>query len=348
MLTRLFDDGAEHARGKVVWLYALLIAGNGAAWTWALLEFSERPALLALALLAYGFGLRHAFDADHIAAIDNVTRKLIQDGRRPLAVGFFFSLGHSTVVVGLAGALAVAAATLQEHVEALRQIGGLIGTSLSALFLFTIAAVNILVLVQVYAAFQAVKTGARLSAEDVDLLLSKRGLLGRVLRPAFRLIKRSWHMYPLGVLFGLGFDTATEVGLLGISAAQAVHGLSLASVLVFPALFTAGMSLLDTADSTLMVGAYGWAFVKPVRKLYYNMTITLVSVVVALVIGGIEALALIGGRLGLEGPFWNLIAALSDNFGLLGYGIVGFFIAAWLVSFVIYKAKGYDRIEASA
>jgi nickel/cobalt transporter (NiCoT) family protein len=348
MLSHLFDDAPERARGNMLGLYALLFVGNIAAWLWALEEFHDRPALLGLAFLAYSLGLRHAFDADHIAAIDNVTRKLMQEGRRPLAAGFFFSLGHSTIVVGLAVAIAVTTTALQGHFDAFKDIGGVIGTLLSALFLFAIAAANILVLVQVYKAFRSVQKGGSLVEEDVDLLLSRRGFFGRLLQPAFLLIERSWHMYPLGLLFGLGFDTATEVGLLGISATQSSQGFSVWSIMVFPALFTAGMSLMDTTDSTIMVGAYGWAFVKPIRKLYYNMTITLVSVVAALVIGSIEALGLIADKLALHGPFWRFIGALANNFGILGYGIVAFFVASWVVSFLVYKAKRYDRIEVSA
>ncbi|HZD92114.1 MAG TPA: HoxN/HupN/NixA family nickel/cobalt transporter [Pseudolabrys sp.] len=347
MLSFIFDDTAERTRAKAIGLYGLLLAGNVSAWGWALAEFGDKPVLLGLAVLAYSFGLRHAFDADHIAAIDNVTRKLMQEGRRPIAAGFFFSLGHSTIVVALALAIAFSTTALEGRFGVLKEIGGVVGTSVSSAFLFMIAAGNVVVLVHVYRMFQAVKNGARLNDDHLDLLLAQRGLLGRVFRPAFRLIGRSWHMYPLGLLFGLGFDTATEVGLLGISAAQASQGLSIVSILVFPALFTAGMSLLDTTDSTMMVSAYGWAFVKPLRKLYYNVTVTLVSVVAALVIGSIEALGLLGGKLSLHGPFWRLVAMLSDNLGLLGYGIVGLFIASWIASFLIYKAKGYDRLEAS-
>jgi high-affinity nickel-transport protein len=348
MLSHIFDDAPERTRGKVFGMYAILAVANVAAWIWAVAEFGDSPLLLGTAFLAYSFGLRHAFDADHIAAIDNITRKLMQEGRRPIAVGFFFSLGHSTVVVALVLAIALTTTALQGRFAALKAVGGAIGTSVSALFLFAIAAANIVVLIQVYRALQTAKTGARLAEDDVERLLGRSGVLGRLLRPAFALIGRSWQVYPLGLLFGLGFDTATEIGLLGISAAQAAQGLSIWSVLVFPALFTAGMSLMDTTDSTIMVGAYGWAFVKPIRKLYYNMTITFASVVAALSIGGIEALGLIGDRLGLQGPFWRLIAALGDNFGLIGYSIVAFFIASWIVSFLLYKAKGYDRIEAAA
>ncbi len=344
MLSRIFDDAPDRMRSKVMGMYAILVTANVAAWLWAAVEFNDNPLLLGTAFLAYSFGLRHAFDADHIAAIDNITRKLMQEGRRPIAVGFFFSLGHSTIVVGLVLAIALATTALQGGYGAFKDIGGVIGTSVSALFLFTIAAANILVLIQVYRALQAVKKGDHLADDDVDRILFQRGLLGRLLRPAFALIERSWHTYPLGLLFGLGFDTATEVGLLGISAAQAAHGLSVGSILIFPALFTAGMSLMDTTDSTVMVGTYGWAFVKPVRKLYYNMTITFTSIVAALAIGGIEALGLIANKLGVEGPVWRVAAALSDNFSLVGYVIVAFFVMSWVVSYLLYNVRRYDRI----
>jgi high-affinity nickel-transport protein len=235
---------------------------------------------------------------------------------------------------------------LADRYFAFKSIGGVIGTSVSALFLFTIAAANILVFLQVYKAFQSVKRGGRLVERDLERILTQRGFLGRIFRRLFRLIERSWHMYPLGLLFGLGFDTATEVGLLGISASQASQGLSIWSMLIFPALFTAGMSLMDTTDGVVMLGAYGWAFVKPIRKLYYNLTITFVSVAAALVIGAVEALGLIGDKLGLEGPFWDAIGAVSDNFGTLGYSIVTLFIVSWLVSFRTYRTKGYDRLGA--
>jgi high-affinity nickel-transport protein len=194
-----------------------------------------------------------------------------------------------------------------------------------------------------------VRAGGKFVEEDIDLALANRGLLGRLFRRFFRLVEKSWHMFPLGLLFGLGFDTATEVGLLGISATQASQGLSIWSILVFPALFTAGMTLLDTTDSIVMLGAYGWAFVKPVRKLYYNLTITAASILVALVVGGLETLNLIGDQLGLTdgGGFWGAIGELNDNFGVLGYCIVGIFVVAWLVSVVVYRVNGYDKLEAT-
>ncbi len=349
-IANLFNDKQEHIRGKIIAVYALLFTFNAAAWLWALAAFHSYPFLLGTAALAYSFGLRHAFDADHIAAIDNVTRKLVQEGRRPVGVGLFFSLGHSTVVVALTVAIAVATSELQGRFDAFKSFGGIVGTLVSAAFLFAIAIANIIVLASVWRTFQTVKRGGRFVEEDLDLMLANRGLLGRLFRRFFRLVERSWHMYPLGVLFGLGFDTATEVGLLGISATQASQGLSIWSILVFPALFTAGMTLIDTTDSILMVGAYGWAFIKPIRKLYYNLTITAVSVIVALIVGGLETLNLIGDQLGLTdgGGFWGAIGSLNDNFGVLGFVIVGVFVAAWAVSYLVYRVNRYDEIEVSA
>jgi high-affinity nickel-transport protein len=349
-LSNLFNDSRENIRAKVVAVTVLLFIVNAAAWLWAIVAFHDYPVLLGTAALAYSFGLRHAFDADHIAAIDNVTRKLMQEGRRPVAVGLFFSLGHSTIVVALTIAIAVATTALQGRFDAFKSFGGVAGTLVSALFLFAIAIANIIVLISVWRVFQTVKSGGRFVEEDLDLMLANRGLLGRLFRRFFRLIERSWQMYPLGLRFGLGFDTATEVGLIGISATQASQGLSIWSILVFPALFTAGMTLIDTTDSIVMLGAYGWAFIKPIRKLYYNLTITAVSVVVALIVGGLETLNLIGDQLGLAdgGGFWGAIGAINDNFGLLGYLIVGVFVAAWAISYVVYRVNRYDEIEVSA
>jgi high-affinity nickel-transport protein len=324
-------------------IVALHLAGWGLVWWWA----RPYPFLVGLAGLAYSFGLRHAFDADHIAAIDNVTRKLMQEGKRPISVGFFFSLGHSSIVVALSAAIAVTATTLQTRFDSFTRVGNVIGTSVSAFFLFAIAAANVGVFVSIYRTFRVVKAGGRFEEEDLDVALANRGLLGRLFRRFFRLVERSWQMYPLGILFGLGFDTATEVGLLGISATQAAQGLSIWSIMVFPALFTAGMSLMDTSDSILMVGAYRWAFVKPIRKLYYNLTITAVSVAVAVVVGGLEALNLVGGQMGLtdRGGFWGAIGTINGNFGLLGYLIVGIFAASWVVSFVVYRVRRLDEIQ---
>jgi nickel/cobalt transporter (NiCoT) family protein len=344
----IFNDAADHLQAKVLGTYGILLAFNVVAWLWAAFAFHRYPVLLGTSLLAYSFGLRHAVDADHIAAIDNVTRKLMQDGKRPVAVGFMFSLGHSTIVVLGAAAIAGTAIALQRHFDAIRSIGSLIGTLVSALFLFAIAFVNMIVLRSIYRAFVRVRRGGAYVEEDFDMLLGDRGFLARIFRPMFRMITRSWHMYPLGVLFGLGFDTATEIALLAISAAEASKGLSFWSTLVFPVLFAAGMSLIDTTDNILMLGAYGWAFVKPIRKLYYNMTITSVSVIVALVVGGIEALGLLAGRFHFKGLLWDAVARLNDNFGTLGYFIVGLFALSWIISIAVYKWRRFDELDLNA
>jgi high-affinity nickel-transport protein len=347
-LKALFDDSAANLRSRIVGVYSLLLVFNAGAWFWAALAFHRYPLLLGTALLAYSFGLRHAVDADHIAAIDNVTRKLMQDGKRPVAVGFMFSLGHSTVVVLGSAAIAGAALTLQHRLDGFRSVAGVVGTLVSAFFLFAIALVNLIVLRSIYRTFVRVRRGEPYVEEDLDVLLGSRGFLAKIFRPMFRMITRSWHMYPLGFLFGLGFDTATEIGLLGISAAEASKGLSFWSILVFPTLFAAGMSLIDTTDNILMLGAYGWAFVKPIRKLYYNITITCVSVIVALVVGGIESLGLLAGHFHFKGWFWNGVAQLNGNFGTLGYFIIGVFAASWIISIAFYKWRRFEDLELDA
>jgi high-affinity nickel-transport protein len=345
-LKQVFDNNATGLRARIVAMYSLLVGANAGAWILALIAFQGRPALIGTALLAYTFGLRHAVDADHISAIDNVTRKLMQENQRPIGVGFFFSLGHSTIVVALTVAIALAATTIQRVLPSLQNVGGLVGTSVSALFLYAIAFVNLLVLSEVVRAFRAARSGRSYDQRNVDDFLMQRGLIGRFCRPLFNLIGRSWHMYPLGLLFGLGFDTATEIGLLGIAAIEAGKGLAIFAILIFPLLFTVGMSLVDTTDGIWMLGAYGWAFVRPVRKLYYNMNITLVSVMVALVVGTIEALSVVVDRLKLAGPFWGFLNHLSDNFGFIGLLIIGVFAASWSVSVLVYKFYRYDKLEA--
>jgi len=335
-------------RRRVIGIYGLLAAFNIGAWVWAFIAFHGHPLLLSTGLLAYGFGLRHAVDADHIAAIDNVTRKLMQDGQRPVSVGFFFALGHSVVVLLVAAAVAATAAALEARFESWKDVGGIVSTSVSAVFLFLIAGMNIIILRGVWRAFSNVRRGRPYDNDDLDLLLNNRGLLARLFRPMFRLVSSPVWMLPLGFLFGLGFDTATEVSLLGMSASQAAQGVSIWIILVFPVLFAAGMSLVDTTDGILMLGAYDWAFVRPVRKLYYNLTITLVSVLVAVLIGGIEALGLFAGHFQLKGGFWDVINMLNDNFNNLGFIIIGVFILSWLVSLVIYRVKRYDQLEAKS
>jgi nickel/cobalt transporter (NiCoT) family protein len=342
-LSRVIKQSSPDVRRRIIGIYSFLISYNILAWLIALLVFQNNAKLLLLALTAYTFGLRHAFDADHISAIDNVTRKLMQEKKRPVGVGFFFSLGHSTIVVTLTVFIAITAIAVSNF-NGLQEIGGLIGTAVSSLFLLLIAAINIVVLVDIYKTFREVKNGGEYDDLSLDESLNKRGLMGRFFRPLLKATDQSWKMYPVGVLFGLGFDTATEVGLLGIAAFTASGGVSIVSILIFPVLFTAGMTIMDTTDSVLMLGAYGWAFVKPIRKLYYNLNITLISVIVALVVGGIEALSIIATELKLTGFPWNQVNVLSGQFGLLGIIIVGLFLASWIISTIVYKVKRYDDI----
>ena len=298
---------------------------------WSLFAWyaSSTPALAGLGVLAYTFGLRHAFDADHIAAIDNTTRKFLQDGKRSLGVGFFFSLGHSTVVFALASGLAVAASAVKAKIPSFQSWGSYVGTGVSGTFLLLIGLLNLVVLLDIVRIFGELRRGrldeARLEARLLDRGLMSRGLLRRV----GARVTESWHMYPLGVLFGLGFDTATEVGLLALSAGAATKHVPFLAVVSLPLLFAAGMSLLDTADGAFMAHAYGWAFSNPVRKVYYNLTITSLSVAVALGIGGVELLQ---------------VAARATwvDFNTLGYGIVGLFALTWAASALIWKAR---RIE---
>ncbi|WP_390174009.1 HoxN/HupN/NixA family nickel/cobalt transporter [Robbsia andropogonis] len=346
----LFRQGASF-RVKVSALYAVLLAGNIAAWAWAIATFHHYPLLIGTCGLAYAFGLRHAVDADHIAAIDNVTRKLMQDGQRPTTVGLMFSLGHSTIVVLASALIAVTIHAMRgaffddARVSYWREIGGAFGTGVSAFFLIVIAMMNLVILRSVWASFKRVRHGLPYREAGIDTLLAGGGFFARLLRPAFKLVSRSWHMYPLGFLFGLGFDTATEVGLLGMSANGASQGMTTGAIMIFPALFLAAMTLVDTTDGLLMVRAYGWAFVRPIRKLYYNLTVTALSVVVAFCIGGIEALALIADKLSLKGPFWDSVGVLGDHMGWLGYGTVALFLAGWFVSVLVYRWRGYAELD---
>jgi nickel/cobalt transporter (NiCoT) family protein len=341
------DDASAASRSRIAALYAFLFALNALAWTWAVIALADRPTLLGTALLAYVLGLRHAVDADHIATIDNVVRKLMQDGKRPLAVGLFFSLGHSLSVALAVAGIAAAAFALQGRFAEFQSVGSIIGTGASAFFLLTIAAINLVILRSVWQSFQKARRGEDVGGEELDMLLSGRGFLARILRPLFRMVTASWQMFPIGLLFGLGFDTATEISLFTVAAGQASGGLSFATVMIFPALFTAGMTLVDTTDSVLMVGAYGWAFLNPIRKIWYNLTITAISVIVALLIGGIEALGLIASKLELEGEFWDAVTGLNESLANFGYLVVGVFLISWLLSFAIYRWKGLEQPLAS-
>ena len=337
--TRTGASRSGRRAAPLVGLYGVLGLANITAWVWAWMLFADRPALLGTAFLAWVFGLRHAVDADHIAAIDNTVRKLIHDGKPALATGFFFSLGHSTVVVLATAAIAAGAGALHARLDAMELIGGTVGTAISAAFLLVIALANLVIFRDAWRSYRRVAAGGSLDAAALDEMLSGRGLLARLFRPLFRIVRRSWHLYPLGFLFGLGFDTATEIGLLGIAATQSAQGLSPWQTMVFPALFTAGMALIDTSDSVLMVGAYGWAFVEPLRKLWYNLAITGASVAVALLIGGVEALGLVADRLAPSGRFWEAVASLNDNMSSFGFAVIAIFALAWGGSALLFRWK---------
>ena len=287
---------------------------------------------VAVGLVAYTLGMRHAFDADHIAAIDNTTRKLMAEGQRPMSVGFWFSLGHSTIVFGLVALIALGVRALAGQVadegSALQQITGVVGVAVSGTFLMIIGIVNLVVLVGIIAVFRRMRRGEYDEAA-LERQLNNRGFLNRILSGVTKAVRRPWQMYPVGLLFGLGFDTATEVGLLVLAGGAAAFSLPWYAILTLPVLFAAGMSLLDTLDGVFMNVAYGWAFAKPVRKVYYNITVTSLSVAVALVIGGIELISILVDEAGIESGPLAAIAAVDLTY--VGYGIVAFFVLAWLV-----------------
>jgi high-affinity nickel-transport protein len=298
---------------------------------------------VGVGLTAYTLGMRHAFDADHIAAIDNTTRKLMTDGQRPLSVGFFFSLGHSSIVFILAAAFAAGirglSGAVQNNGSSLHKATGLIGPTVSGTFLFVIGILNLVVLVGIIKVFRRMRQG-HFDEQELERQLNSRGLMNRIYGRATRSITKSWQMYPLGLLFGLGFDTATEIALLAVAGTAAAGGLPIYAILCLPILFAAGMSLLDTIDGAFMNFAYGWAFSKPVRKVFYNITITALSVAVALIIGTIELLSVMADRLSLTGFPWDDIAGLDLNY--VGYTIVGLFVVTWLVALAVWH---FGRVE---
>jgi high-affinity nickel-transport protein len=321
---------------RLSWFAAGVLALHVLGWGLFLYYARHNPALAGLGTLAYTFGLRHAFDADHIAAIDNTTRKFLADGRRSLGVGFFFSLGHSTVVFALTCGLAIAATSVGSAIPSLQAYGGAVGVGVSGVFLLVIGLLNLVVLMDIVRIFREMKGGGydkeRLEARLLDRGFMNRFFIGRL---AGR-VRKSWHMYPLGVLFGLGFDTATEVGVLAIAAGVATHHVPFLAVL-----FAAGMCLMDTFDGAFMSQAYGWAFSNPVRRIYYNITVTSLSVAVALVIGVVELLQVASEKLSLRGGAWEWLAAL--DFGKIGYAIVGLFFVTWAVAVLIWKRRHIEE-----
>ena len=337
---KAFDRGELKRLGGFFGGVALLhLVGWGALLPYGL----GHPAFLGLAAAAYLFGMRHAFDADHISAIDNTTRKLLADGRRPVGVGFFFSLGHSSVVFLIALLLGLAVKTVVDSVVSgsgeLRSLGGLVGTSVSGFFLVLIGILNLLVLVDILRVYRRMRSGTY-DQSGLQHELVAGGLLTRLFGRVFRLVRESWHMYPIGFLFGLGFDTASEVALLAISAGAAAQHLPVITVLSLPVIFAAGMSLWDTADGAFMSKAYAWAFSNPIRKVFYNLTVTGLSVFVALFVGLVELAQIVIHQLNLRGQPFDAVAAV--NFGVMGFVIVGAFVLTWVGAFAVFK---FRRVE---
>ncbi|MEP6548913.1 MAG: HoxN/HupN/NixA family nickel/cobalt transporter [Gammaproteobacteria bacterium] len=346
-----FPRAAERPSGQPIFspsewtrlacLYGFIAALHLAGWGLYLHYAGRFPQLVGLGFVAYMFGLRHAFDADHIAAVDDTVRFLLQKGRQPLGVGFFFSLGHSTVVLALCVGIAIAASAIKVELPQLKSVGGLIGASVSGTFLWIIGVLNILVLLDILKVWQTAKSGTHDHAH-LEALLQKRGLVNRLLGGRLRrLMTHSWQMYPLGILFGLGFDTASEIGLLAMTAGASAGDLPIPAVLCLPILFAAGMTIMDTTDGVLMSKAYSWAFMNPLRKIFYNMTTTGLSIAVALLMGTIELLQVLCGLLGLHGRYWDFLVTL--DFGSLGYVIVAMFLLAWALSVGLWKFRRIAR-----
>lgn len=321
-------------------LYAAIIAVTLLGFFASVVIGRSYVLLAGLGIVAYVFGLRHAVDADHIAAIDNTTRKLMQEGKRPFTVGTWFSLGHSTIVVALIIALVFATRAVAADIPTLQSVGSIIGTTISGIFLWIIGIINLVIVFEIYSIFQRLRTGS-MSEAQLDEVLSKRGFLSRYFGRMFKLIEEPWQIYPVGVLFGLGFDTASEVALIAISVGVGVTSSApIWMILVLPLMFACGMVMVDTTDGVVMNLAYGWAFLKPIRKIYYNLTVTIISVAVALMIGSVELLQVLSGELSLTGGFWTWLNGI--DFETLGFGIVALFIISWAIAIAIYKYKDFE------
>jgi len=330
---------------RIVSIYSSIAAATLLGFLASLVVGKLSVVLAGLGIVTYVFGLRHGVEADHIAAIDNTTRKLMQEKQRPLTVGMWFSLGHSTIVVALIVALVVATRAIVGQIPALQNVGAIVGTTVSGIFLWLIGLVNVAIVLGIYRIFRGLREG-RLDQAELENLLDNRGFLNRYFRPLFRIVKRPWQIYPIGVLFGLGFDTASEIALIAISVGIGVSSsVPIWMILVLPFMFTCGMVLVDTTDGVTMRLAYGWAFLKPIRKIYYNLTVTIISILVALVIGTVELLQVVSGEFKLEGPFWSWVGTL--DFETIGFGIIGIFILSWLLSLAYWKYKRYDEMLLS-
>jgi nickel/cobalt transporter (NiCoT) family protein len=341
-----FDRGE---RARLGGFYGLIALIHVLGWGLLISQSFQFPSLLGLGALAYSFGLRHAFDADHISAIDNTTRKLLQQGKKPVGVGFFFSLGHSTVVFLIAIALGFAVKAIVDGVVGeegqLKNLGGLIGTSVSGSFLLLIGFLNLLILLDILGTYRGMKRG-EYDHDTLEKRLVSGGVLTRMFGWLFKFVTESWHVYPIGFLFGLGFDTASEVALLAVSAGAASQGLPFFALISLPIIFASGMSLMDTTDGAFMSKAYAWAFSNAIRKLFYNLTMTGLSVFIALFVGVIELLQITDQLAGLEGGFWDAIN--SVDLSTLGFIIVGAFVVAWIAAFTVFKARNVEERWAAA
>ena len=338
----LWNKSSGKVRQRIVVLFTIVLLVTISVWVGGIFFSQKHPLLFGLIAIAYGLGLRHAVDADHIAAIDNTTRKLMTDGKKPVAVGLFFSLGHSTIVFILSILVASLSLFIKHLLPSLQSTGFAIGTSVSSFFLLLIGFINLIAFLDILRIFKTVTKNGKYKKNFTVDYFQVGGLLTRIFKPFLRMVTTSWHMYFVGFLFGLGFDTASEVGLLSISAASSTTGISFGEILLLPLAFTAGMALIDTLDGVLMLGAYGWAYVEPVRKLYYNLNITLVSVIIALFIGGVEAMQLLSSAFKFNNKFFQLINAI--DLAKLGYITIFIFIVSWMISFLIYKIRRYDLI----
>ncbi|MGA2625833.1 MAG: HoxN/HupN/NixA family nickel/cobalt transporter [Candidatus Bathyarchaeia archaeon] len=334
-------SGSEKA--KIITVYIIIGLATTLGFLASAIVGRLSVLLAGLGVIAFVFGLRHGVDADHIAAIDNTTRKLMQDNQRPFTVGLWFSLGHSTIVVALVVALIIATRTVIGHIPGLESGGAIIGTTVSGTFLLLMGIVNMVIVLNIYRLFKEIKQG-RINKVQLEALLDKRGFLNRYFRPLFKIVNRPWQIYPIGVLFGLGFDTATEVALIAISVGIGVSSsVPIWMILVLPFMFTCGMVLVDTTDGVTMRAAYGWAFLNPVRKIYYNLTVTIISVLVALVIGMVELLQVLANELNLTGAFWSGLDGL--DFETVGFAIVLIFLLSWAVSVLVWKYKRFDELD---
>ena len=322
-------------------MYALIVVATLLAFMGSVIVGRLSVLLAGLGIVSYVLGLRHAVDADHIAAIDNTTRKLLQEKQRPFTVGLFFSLGHSTILLCLIMALIFATRVVAGHIPALTSSGNIIGTAVSGGFLWIIGIVNLVIVLSIYHMFKEMRRG-KMSEDELEREMDNRSFMNRYFRPLFRIVKEPWQIYPVGVLFGLGFDTVTQITLIAISVGIGVSSsVPVWMILVLPLMFTCGMVLVDTTDGVTMGAAYGWAFSNPLRKIYYNLTITVISVFVALAIGTVELLQVIATELNLITPFWMWLENI--DFETIGYAIITMFLVSWLVAWTIWKYKRFDK-----